>query len=109
MIILAGDFNEHINNNHTNIQHISQWWQLLDIWKQKFPHHDEPSTYIRGTTRIDYTLISSQLSPAVEEVGYEPFHFTTSTDHRGMFIDFNTDKLFGNKTPTPCRPQRQDY
>jgi hypothetical protein len=24
MIIFAGDFNEHINNNHTNIQHISQ-------------------------------------------------------------------------------------
>ena len=100
MIILAGDFNEHINHNQTNIQHISQRCQLLDIWKQKFPHHDEPSTYIRGSQRIDYTLISRQLSPAVEEVGYESFHYTTSTDHRGMFIDFNTDKLFGNQTNT---------
>jgi hypothetical protein len=40
------------------------------------------------------------LSPAVEEVGYERFHFTTPTDHRGIFINFNTDKHFGNKTNT---------
>jgi hypothetical protein len=40
------------------------------------------------------------LSPTVEEVGYEPFHYTTSTDHREMFIDFNTDIVFGNKTNT---------
>jgi hypothetical protein len=100
LLILAGDFNEHINANHTNLQHISQRCQLLDISKQKFPHHDEPSAYIRGSTRIDYTLIRRRLSPAIEEDGYEPFHYTTPTDHRGMYIDFNTDKLFGNKTNT---------
>jgi hypothetical protein len=100
LIILASDFNEDISTNHTNLQHISQHCQLLDIWKQRIPHHKEPSTYIRGSKRIDYTLISRQLSPAVEAVGYEPFYYTTSSDHRGMFIDFNTDKLFGNKTNT---------
>jgi hypothetical protein len=49
-------------------------------------------------TRIDYTLISRELSPAIVTVGYEPFHYTFATDHRGMFIDFNTAKLFGNTT-----------
>jgi hypothetical protein len=55
---------------------------------------------MRGSKRIDFTLISRQLSPTVKELGYEPFHYTTSSDHHGMFIDFNTDKLFGNKTNT---------
>jgi hypothetical protein len=38
------------------------------------------------------------LSSAVTAVGYEPFHFTSATDHRGIFIDFDTYKLFGNTT-----------
>jgi hypothetical protein len=97
-IILAGDFNEHILDNNTSLQQISQQCQLLDIWKQRFPHLIEPSTYIRGSKRIDYTLISRDLSSAVTAVGYEPFHYTSATDHRGIFIDFDTDKLFGNKT-----------
>jgi hypothetical protein len=71
---------------------------LLDIWKPKFPHLAEPATYIRGPKRIDYTLISWDLSSAVGAVGYEPFHFTSPTDHRGIYIDFNTDQLFGNTT-----------
>jgi hypothetical protein len=51
---------------------------------------------MRGSKRIDYTLISRDLSSAVEAVGYEPFHFTSPTDHRGIYIDFKTDQLFGN-------------
>jgi hypothetical protein len=39
LIILPGDFNEDINTNHTNLQHISQRCQLLDIWKQQIPYH----------------------------------------------------------------------
>jgi hypothetical protein len=60
--------------------------------------HDEPSTYIRGSQRIDYVCISRELSSAVSAVGYEPFHFTSPTDHRGIFIDFHTNELFGNTT-----------
>jgi hypothetical protein len=85
-------------DNNTSLQQISQQYQLLDIWKQKFPQRAEPSTYIHGSKRIDYTLISRELSPAVVAVGYEPFHYTSATDHHGMFIDFNTAKLFGNTT-----------
>jgi hypothetical protein len=97
-IILAGDFNEHNQENNTSLQHISQQRQLLDIWKQRFPTHAEPSTYIRGSKRIDYTLISRDLSSAVTAVGYEPFYFTSATDHQGIFINFDTNKLFGNTT-----------
>jgi hypothetical protein len=68
-IILAGDFKEHILDNKTSLQQISQQCQLLDIWKQKFPRQTEPSTYILGSKRIDKTLISRLLSSAVAAVG----------------------------------------
>jgi hypothetical protein len=90
-IIRVAYFNEHILDNNTSLQQISQQCQLLDIWKHKFPNHDEPSTYIRGSKRIVYTLISRALSPAVGSVGYKP-------DYRGIFINFHTEKLFGNTT-----------
>jgi hypothetical protein len=44
----------------------------------------------------------------VVAVGYEPFHYTTPTDHRGIYIDFYTDQLFGNSTnPLPAAQYRQ--
>jgi hypothetical protein len=97
-LILTGDFNEHMLENNTSLQQISQQCQLLDIWKQKSPHQDEPSTYIPGSKRIDYTLISRELSRAVAALGYEPFHVMSSTNHRGIFVDFHMAELFGNTT-----------
>jgi hypothetical protein len=45
---------------------------------------------------------------SVAAVGYEPFHYTTPTDHRGIYIDFYTDQLFGNSTnPLPAAQYRQ--
>jgi hypothetical protein len=58
----------------------------------------EPHTYRRGKRRIDYILISQNISHAVAAIGYEPFHHTIATDHRGVYIDFYMDKLFGNAT-----------
>jgi hypothetical protein len=31
-------------------------------------------------------------------MGYDPFNVRLSSDHRGFFLDFDTDKLFGNPT-----------
>jgi hypothetical protein len=98
LISLARDFNEHILDNNTSLQQISQQCQLVDIWKHKFPKNEEPASYIRGSKRIDCTLISRDLSPAVTAVGYELFHHASATDHRGMYIDFYTNQLFGNNT-----------
>jgi hypothetical protein len=108
-----GDFNEHIQDNHSFLQQVSLQCNLLDIWKQKFPTTPEPSTYLRGKRRIDYILITQDISQAVAAIGYEPFHHTLATDHRGIFIDFYTDKLFGNATnPLPApklRPLQSKY
>jgi hypothetical protein len=107
-IVLSGDFNQHINDNNSFLQEVSLQCKLIDIWKQKFPHLTEPNTYIRGTRRIDYVLISEELSHAVAAVGYETFHFTIPTDHRGIYIDFYTTKRFGtDHNPLPAAHLRK--
>jgi hypothetical protein len=107
--VLSGDFNEHINDNNSFLQEVNLQCKLIDIWKQKFPHITEPHTYIRGSRRIDYNLISQELSRAVAAVGYEqPFHYTLPTDHRDIYIDFYTDKLFGDAyNPLPAAHLRK--
>jgi hypothetical protein len=36
--------------------------------------------------------------PSVTAVGYEPFHYRSTSDHRGLFLDLDVTKLFGNAT-----------
>jgi hypothetical protein len=99
LIILVGDFNEPMNER-SSMARIASTHQLVDVLYQRNSHLPEPNTYARGSTRIDYALISPELTEAVTECGYEPFHKRIKSDHRGFFIDFNTELLFGNTTPT---------
>jgi hypothetical protein len=64
----------------------------------RHPTLAEPATYIRGSKRIDYFLISESLIPSVIAVGYDPFNFRLLTDHRGMYLDLHTATAFGNHT-----------
>jgi hypothetical protein len=34
----------------------------------------------------------------VQAIGYEPFHHTAATDHRGIFLDLETEHAFGGRT-----------
>ena len=54
---------------------------LVDVLFQRNPHLPEPHTYIRGSTRIDYALISPDLVSAVKACGYEPFQKLVRSDH----------------------------
>jgi hypothetical protein len=42
--------------------------------------------------------VSISIVSAIRSIGYEPFHFWFKTDHRGLYVDFHTDLLFGNET-----------
>jgi hypothetical protein len=44
--------------------------------------------------------MSPDAAAAVRHCGYEPPDFRFKGDHRGFFLDFDTSRLFGNKTPT---------
>jgi hypothetical protein len=96
-IILVGDFNEPMNER-SSMARIAMTHSLVDILFQRNPHLPEPATFARGSNRIDYCLVSSDLVEAVQSCGYEPFQMRVQSDHRGFFIDFQTSRLFGNDT-----------
>ena len=52
-------------------------------------------TYARGSTRLDYPLISDLLSETITVVGYTPFASLIHSDHRGFYLVFNYLTLFG--------------
>jgi hypothetical protein len=98
-IILLGDFNQHINTPNGAVHSIANACNLIDIWKRRHPTIPEPNTYLRGKTRIDYVLISPAIANSVQQaIGYEPFHHTAATDHRGIFLDLATEHAFGGRT-----------
>jgi hypothetical protein len=108
LIILVGDFNEPMTEQ-SSMARIASKHQLVDILFQRNSHLPEPNTYARGSTRIDYALVSPELTDAVTECGYEPFHQRIKSDHRGFFLDFDTELLFGNSTPTLAPMSSRDF
>jgi hypothetical protein len=99
-MILLGDFNQHIDTPNGAVHSIAKQCNLIDVWKCHHPNIPEPNTYLRGKTRIDYALVSPAIANAVQAIGYEPFHHTAATDHRGIFLDLATEQAFGGRTNT---------
>jgi exonuclease III len=99
-IILLGDFNETLDDHHSNMLTIASECELIDPWNQLYPNQSTLPTYIRGSKRLDYALISPKLVQSITAIGYLPFHYLSSTNHRALFLDFDTNKLFGNDNIT---------
>ena len=97
-IILVGDLNEPLVPDTSNMAKVVQDLDLVDIFRHRHPHLPEPATYIRERHRIDYALLSQDLCTSITACGYEPFHYRTTSNHRQLFLDFDTAKLFGNET-----------
>ena len=51
---------------------------------------------LSGQSIIDCMFISPELILAVKKSGYNIFDQVIMTDHRGMYIDFDTELLFGS-------------
>jgi len=100
-VILMGDFNEPMHEQ-SSMARIATTHGLVDIMFQGNPDLPDPATHARGSTRIDYALLSLELVDAVEFCGYEPFHSQVQSDHRGFYLDFSTNCLFGSATQALC-------
>ena len=57
-----------------------------------------PATYARGSKRLDYVLASKSVCDALLASGYDAFNSRIASDHRGYYMDFKTDILFGSNT-----------
>jgi hypothetical protein len=110
-IILLGDFNDEILQANSPLQAMFQDndLQFLDIIGQRHPSTKLLPTYIRGTKRLDYALITPELEPAVKRCGYLPFQSHFRSDHRFLFIDFNTTVLFGSSTMSLPHPSVREF
>eukprot|EP00980_Cylindrotheca_fusiformis_P017822 scaffold5640_cov132-Cylindrotheca_fusiformis.AAC.1 len=101
-LILMGDFNEDIGSGDSKLQCLfqDQDLRLIDIIGRCHPSTQQLPTYIRGSKRLDFVLITSDLIPAVRKCGYLPYHSHFRSDHRFAFIDFDNDILFGSGDAT---------
>jgi hypothetical protein len=99
-IILLGDFNDELLQPNSPLQALFQDrdLQFMDIIGYRHPSTKALSTYIRGTKRLDYALITPELEPAVTTCGYLPFQSHFRSDHRFLYLDFDTTLLFGSPT-----------
>ena len=56
------------------------------------------NTYIRGSKVIDYVFVTEDLLSAIDSCGYHSFGEHFFSDHRAVYVNFNTKKLFGSLT-----------
>jgi hypothetical protein len=99
-IILMGDFNEDLNADNAGLSSLlhDRTLELVDIIGHVHPSAMGVPTYLRGNTRLDFALISRDLLSSITACGYLPFHSNFRSDHRFLFLDFDTRQLFGSMT-----------
>jgi hypothetical protein len=106
-LIISGDLNEVLGDDPAEFGAITSEFNLADVYRHRHGMI-EPATYNRGHRRLDYILCSSPLLSAVTACGILPFDVLSRSDHRTVFVDFDTKLLFGSlpselvhtKTPT---------
>ena len=57
------------------------------------------STYNRGMSRIDYIFGTNNIIPYVLQGGILPYHFLTTTDHRGLYLDIDLTRFLKCQPP----------
>ena len=108
-IIVAGDFNETLNETSSGMGDVATHCGLADLFSTRIGNPNIPATYQRGTKRIDYILISPPLLIHVKAAGYDPFGYRLPSDHRGMYVDLDTVAIFGHE-PAKLSPMiKRDF
>jgi hypothetical protein len=95
-IILMWDTNEGIDSHKSEINKFMTKTGLGPI-HTVFP----TATYTRGSTCIDFILATAGIRTSTTRSGYLPFYEGIwSSDHRGLFMDINTNRLFQQQHTT---------
>jgi exonuclease III len=105
-IILVGDFNDPTNEDH-GITSLATECGLIDLFGARLGTTLAPNTYQRSQNRLDYALVSPHLLPTIKTAGYDPFGYRLASDHRGFYIDFDSQQLFSYQpSPLASIPKR---
>jgi hypothetical protein len=99
-VCISMDANEELNSRNNQL---SEWMEQCGLFSAHEHFYDAeyydsnpiPSTYDRGTNKIDFVMCTPRLLSCIESVSIEAMNEGTASDHRGLIVDFNTDKLLG--------------
>ena len=102
-IILAGDFNEVLDDTRDGLLRLATKYSLRDSIAHR--HGDyQCTTYNRGTKCIDYILVSHNITNAITQSGIPTFNTIIPSDHRPIFIDLDPSLALGNNISSLLTP-----
>ena len=99
--ILMGDMNDDMGKEKGEIR------KFLEECNMEMTHltrHGEnsklPATHDRGSTCIDMIAHTKNIpSKAIKRTGFAPFYTNFYTDHRGLYVDLDTEMIFAKTNP----------
>ena len=86
-IIIGIDANESNDKPKNGVDKLLQLTKLIDVISQQHGIQKDPNTHIRWRKRIDFLFYSEHISTFIDKSDITPFNETTSSDHRGSFLD----------------------
>ena len=104
-VIVQGDFNEVLGESPDGFTKLCSECHLVDPITTIHGPQDF-ATYNRGHKVLDYILVDEELLPSIVRCGYEPFNSNFFSDHRGVYIDVDTDMFFGDQVQLAAMQSR---
>jgi hypothetical protein len=97
--IIVGDLNEELGVDLSGFATSCAKFDLADVHKHFHPDTSDLVTYIRGSRRVDYAMVSHELLPWIKNNGFNPFNLIHSSDHRAGFLDLDLSGALGPDPP----------
>ena len=86
-IVLMIDANESLTDRGSKLKELASTCNLTSVHEHLHADLPPPATYSRGSSKIDFILISENLLPACRRCGIEPIHAGVVSDHLALFMD----------------------
>jgi hypothetical protein len=106
-IILVGDFNELLGADPNLLASICGDFDLVDAHDHQHGEASMVPTYIRGSRRLDYCLVSPKLVNFIVHGGINLFNEFSHSDHRALFLDLDLIAYLGAKLPKLASPDQR--
>ena len=94
-LIIVGDFNE--TKKQSKLLRELRNMGLIDVVSSRHANIPPFRSCNKGNNIIDHAICSHPLMSSITASSYEPFMLNTTSDHRGIVIDFNTRSLLGRQ------------
>lgn len=99
--LVMGDFNADLDDkDFAEFVDVNNLHDLIGESNEGTP----PSTYSRGRKRLDWILGDNFLTGCLVKSGTLALHEGNVTDHTLQWADFDTQKVFGNRSYVPVNP-----